>query len=156
VLLVGISFAFGMPRCCGMRLFPIVSWAFRRGTGMGGGVRLGRKGHGTSVSGPSRGERDHVWRVRGLRASRHFGRTSQRGSSGSWSRRGVWGGRREGGAAAQSACRTTSSPGCTERSKMGIDLRRCWCVSRVPLMTWAHVLVLMFFYVSCFAGVFEG
>jgi hypothetical protein len=46
VLLVGISFAFGMPRCCGMRLFPIMSWVFRRGTGMGGGVRLGRKGHG--------------------------------------------------------------------------------------------------------------
>jgi hypothetical protein len=46
VLLVGIDAAPGMPLCCGTGLFSILSWAFRRGTGVGGGVRLGRKGHG--------------------------------------------------------------------------------------------------------------
>jgi hypothetical protein len=48
VLLVGISPAFGMPQCCSMRLFPIVSWAFRRGTGIGGSVRLGARDMGRS------------------------------------------------------------------------------------------------------------
>ncbi|KAI0286221.1 hypothetical protein BC826DRAFT_972769 [Russula brevipes] len=53
-VLLGISPVFGMPWCCGMWLFPIVSWAFRRGTGTGvygWGTRDMGRGFGTVPQG---------------------------------------------------------------------------------------------------------
>jgi hypothetical protein len=99
-LLVGIKPALVMPLNCSMGLFPIVSWAFRRGIGMGGGVRVRRKGHQARFRDRPTGSHcgGHVWRVRGLRAGRHVGGTSRGGKQWSLeSTRGVGGGSVEGG-----------------------------------------------------------
>ena len=101
-----------------MRLFPIVSCTFRRGTGIGGSVRLGTRDMGCGFRTVPRGMGAVVEAMFGMFRCRELAGTLEEPRREGAVVPGVGKGcgveAREGGTAALSACRTTSLPGCAE------------------------------------------